>query len=83
MSYKTDIYDFKTSSNNNNSSSGGIGILGVLQIVFIVLKCLNVIDWPWSKVLIPFWIWLGLFIFLLIVLFGYEAYLNRKCNNTK
>lgn len=41
-------------------SSSGMSELGVLQLIFIVLKCIDVIDWPWSKVLIPLWIDLGL-----------------------
>lgn len=54
-------------SNNNNSggTNGGIGFLGVLQIVFIVLKLCKVIDWAWGLVLIPLWIYL----FMLLVLF--------------
>ncbi len=38
---------------NNNTSSGGLGILGVLQIIFIVLKLVGVINWSWGLVLIP------------------------------
>lgn len=41
-------------------TSSGISALGVLQIVFIVLKCVDLIDWPWTMVLIPSWISLGL-----------------------
>lgn len=33
-----------------------IGILDVFQYIFISLKCFNLIDWSWWKVLIPFWI---------------------------
>lgn len=40
---------------NNNSSSGGIGFLGLLAIVFIVLKLFNVIAWSWWWVLCPLW----------------------------
>lgn len=32
---------------------GGTGILTILQIVFIVLKLTNTIDWSWWIVLIP------------------------------
>ena len=38
---------------NNNSSSGGIGFLGVLTIVFVVLKLTHVINWSWWLVLSP------------------------------
>lgn len=43
----------------------GISILTAIQIVFVVLKCTHLIDWPWTKVLIPLWINLG---FVAIVL---------------
>lgn len=38
---------------NNNSGSGGIGFLGVLTIVFVVLKLTHVINWSWWLVLSP------------------------------
>lgn len=37
----------------NNNSGGGIGFLGVLSIVFIVLKLTHVINWSWWLVLSP------------------------------
>ena len=40
----------------NNSAStarGGIGFVGLLQIVFIVLKLCNVITWSWWAVMLP------------------------------
>ena len=55
--------------NDNNVSSGGVGILGVLQIIFIVLKLVGVIHWRWVVVLLPFWIALGLIAIVFIVLF--------------
>lgn len=45
---------------SKNTSGGGMGLLGVLQVIFIVLKCIGVIDWTWGQVLIPLWIELGL-----------------------
>ena len=41
---------------NQNASKGGIGVLGVLAIVFIVLKLIDVIQWSWVWVLAPIWI---------------------------
>lgn len=41
-------------------SSSGLDTLGVLQIIFIVLKCVNVIDWSWWVVFIPTWINIGI-----------------------
>ena len=43
-------------SERNSSSSGGIGFVGLLQIVFIVLKLIKVISWSWLWVLSPIWI---------------------------
>lgn len=55
-------------SNNTSSSSSDMGILSWLQVIFIVLKVLNLIDWSWFKVFIPTWIGLGLFVILIILL---------------
>ena len=41
---------------NNSSSSSGIGLVGILQIVFIILKLLNIITLSWWWVLCPLWI---------------------------
>lgn len=57
--------------NNTSSSSGGMGFFGVLQLIFVVLKLLNLITWPWKVVLIPLWIELG--ILVLIILFAVLA----------
>lgn len=51
----------------NSSSSSGIGILGVLQIVFLVLKLTGLITWSWTVVLIPLWISLGILVIFLII----------------
>lgn len=49
---------------NNN---GGIGFVGVLTIVFIVLKLLGKIAWSWWWVLSPIWISAILVIIYLII----------------
>ena len=41
---------------NNKAKQGGLGIVSVLTIVFIVLKLLGVIQWSWIWVLSPIWI---------------------------
>lgn len=38
-----------------NNKTGGIGMTGLLQIAFIVLKLCKVIDWRWWWVLAPTW----------------------------
>ena len=49
-------------------SDAGIGIGGVLQIVFIVLKLCGLIDWSWIWVLSPTWISIGLLFFAMLVI---------------
>ena len=55
-------------ANNNSSRGGGIGFLGLLCIVFIVLKLTHVIDWSWWWVLAPVLIPVAIIILLLILL---------------
>ena len=40
---------------DNKAKQGGLGIVSVLTIVFIVLKLLGVIKWSWIWVLSPIW----------------------------
>lgn len=49
-------------------SSGGIGFVGLLTIVFVVLKLLGYIDWSWWWVLSPIWITFILVMFLVGVI---------------
>ena len=51
-------------TDNNNS---GIGFVGVLTIVFIVLKLLGKIDWSWWWVISPIWISLGIILIILAI----------------
>lgn len=37
------------------STSGGIGVAGLLGVVFVTLKLCHVIDWSWWWVTCPFW----------------------------
>ena len=55
-------------SSNRNSSSSGIGICGVLTIVFIVLKLVGVINWSWLCVLCPLWINILLTVIVLVII---------------
>ena len=45
---------------SNEKSSGttkvGVSFCGLLQIVFIMLKLLDKISWPWWLVLAPMWV---------------------------
>jgi hypothetical protein len=40
---------------SSNSSSGGVSILGLLGLLFVVLKLGGVITWSWWYVTLPFW----------------------------
>ena len=53
---------------NDSAKSGGMGLLGVLLVIFIVLKLVGVIDWSWWLVLIPLWISLGLFVLGFVII---------------
>lgn len=53
--------------NSHTSSNSGIGFVGLLTIVFIVLKLCNVIDWSWWWVLSPMWISIIVMILIIIV----------------
>lgn len=39
-----------------SSASSGLGFTSVLQLIFITLKLLKMIDWSWLWVLTPTWI---------------------------
>ena len=43
------------SAKTSSSSSSGIGIVGLLGVLFIALKLTGQIDWSWWWVLAPFW----------------------------
>lgn len=53
-------------------TSGGVGFVGLLQLLFIALKLLGKIDWSWWWVLAPTWIsasLLGIILLLCLVLY--------------
>ena len=37
----------------NKTANSGVGVVGVIQIVFIILKLAKVLSWPWWKVMLP------------------------------
>ena len=41
---------------DNKAKQGGLGIVSVLTIIFVVLKLLGAIKWSWIWVLSPIWI---------------------------
>lgn len=52
---------------SNSNSDGGIGLSGVLLIVFIVLKLCGVIAWSWWWVLSPLWIPIALWLAIVAI----------------
>jgi len=40
---------------DTSNSSGGIGVAGLLGVVFVTLKLTHTIDWSWWWVTAPFW----------------------------
>jgi phosphoglycerol transferase MdoB-like AlkP superfamily enzyme len=52
----------------NQGSSGG-GVVGLLGVVFVVLKLTHVIEWSWFWVTLPFWGGLALFLVFAIIVF--------------
>ena len=56
-------------ADNSNSSYNA---LYTIQIVLVILKLFNLIEWSWWKVAIPTYISLGLAIFYIIVALIYE-----------
>lgn len=54
-------------TNYLNINNMKIGFLGLLGLVFIVLKLTNVIDWSWWWVTFPLWIGIALAIFFYVI----------------
>lgn len=55
-------------NNNGTAARGGVGFVGLLQLVFIVLKLCNVIAWSWWAVLLPTIISVGLVVVILAIM---------------
>jgi len=56
-------------SDNSSSSSAGIGVIGLLGVVFVTLKLTGVIDWSWWYVTMPFWGGLAVALLLFVIIF--------------
>ncbi len=53
------------SAEEGSNNTGGVSFLGLLAIVFIVMKLMGYITWSWLWVLAP--LWMPLAIVLMIV----------------
>ena len=54
-------------SDKNNTVSGGVGVVGLLGVAFVILKLCNIITWSWWWVLCPFWAGLAIVLFLVVM----------------
>ena len=71
-------------SDSSSSSSGGIGFVGLLTIVFIVLKLIGKITWSWWWVLSPIWITAIIVVAILLIIGGIALIRsNQKIQETK
>ena len=50
-------------------TNSGIGFAGLLQIAFIILKLMKVIEWSWVWVLSPIWISISIWVVIIVVFF--------------
>lgn len=56
---------------SKKSSSSGVSVLGVLLIVFVVLKLTGLVSWRWGWVLLPLWVMLCLiFLGMFVIIVG-------------
>lgn len=62
---------------NNNIDNSGIGFVGLLTIVFVVLKLCGIINWSWWWVISPIWISAIIFMVVLIGVLGCFIMLRR------
>jgi hypothetical protein len=67
---------------NSKESTGGLGIVTVVQIIFLILKLTGNIWWSWLWVLSPIWIPIALFflvfftmliVITFLLLFGFKS----------
>lgn len=49
-------------------SGGGLGLAGVLFVVFLTLKLCSVIDWNWAWVTAPLWIPIALVLAIIVAM---------------
>lgn len=62
---------------NSNTSTGGISLLGLLTVAFIVLKLCKVISWSWLWVLAPIWIPLAIALSILLITWIVTGIVNK------
>ena len=65
-------------SAENSSSSGGVGFVGLLTIVFTVLKLMCIIDWSWWWVVSPIWVAATGWLVAVLCIVSYLEARNKK-----
>lgn len=55
------------SKQQQQTTTGGVSTLGVVQIVFIILKLVGVVDWSWWAVFIPLYISIAIIVLSLVI----------------
>ena len=66
-----------SSNDSNNVSVRGIGFTGLLQVAFIVLKLIGVINWSWFWVFSPIWVTLLIAVIAIIAILIFSIILTR------
>ncbi|MCQ2994046.1 hypothetical protein NLO95_07945 [Pseudomonas syringae] len=61
---------------SSSSTGGGIGVLGLLGVLFVGLKLTGFIDWSWWWVTAPFWGALALFLVGAVIVLIFLAFVN-------
>ena len=54
-------------NNEANVAQGGTSIFTIVQAALIIMKIANLIKWPWWKVFLPVYIWIGLIVLLIFI----------------
>lgn len=63
---------------DSSSSSGGIGLFGMMFIVFLTLKLTGYINWSWWWVTAPLWGGFTFTIVIAAILFAVVYHLEKK-----
>ena len=65
-------------NDGNNWQTGNFNYVGVLTLIFVVLKLTNVIQWSWVWVLSPLWISFFAGVFIILIFFLIWLVVGRK-----
>lgn len=70
----------------DKSTQAGVGFMGLLFVVFLVLKLTKVISWSWWWVTVPLWGPVAITLLLLIIMFLYlqfNLYRSKRLNGKR